>query len=80
MAAPPKMPRAPGGCHRGRAFVKRSGPMSVRGRRERTFSMGEWWGRDLGGLIRVGCFDIVGLRGGRIGMCMGYGRCSARCL
>ena len=21
--------------------------------------MGEWWGRDLGGFIRVGCLDIV---------------------
>lgn len=59
MAAPPKMPRAPGGCQRGRALVKMSGPMSVSGRRERTDSMGEWWGRDLGGLIRVGCLDIV---------------------
>lgn len=23
--------------------------------------MGEWWGRDLGGLIRVACFDMLGV-------------------
>ena len=43
-----------------------SGPMSVKGRRERTDSMGEWWGRDLGGFMSVGCFDIEPNIGARV--------------
>lgn len=39
MAAPPKIPRAPGGCHSGRVFVKRSGSMSESWVSSRTFSM-----------------------------------------
>ncbi len=33
--------------------------MSVNERRERTDSIGEWWVRVLGGLIKVGCLDIA---------------------
>ena len=36
-----------------------SGPMSVRGSRERMASMGEWSGFGGRGLMRVLCLDMV---------------------
>src|SRR3954462_5443411 len=62
MAAPPKIPRAPGGCQSGRALVYMSGPMSVSGRSERMDSMGEWEGLGVSGLMRVEYLDILGRR------------------
>ena len=53
IAAPPKMPRAPGGCHNGLAFVKMSGPIGASGVSERADSMGEWCSRGGGGVMRV---------------------------
>ena len=53
IAAPPKIPRAPGGCQSGRVFVKMSGPKSTKGRRARTDSIGASLGLGGGGLMSV---------------------------
>jgi hypothetical protein len=62
MAAPPKMPLAPGGCHMGRVFVKRSGLMSVSWVSSRTFSMADWAGSRGGARMRVAMATAVGGR------------------
>ncbi len=53
------MPRAPGGCQRGRVLVKRLGWISSSWVSSRTSSMADWFCEGPGGLMRVGWEGMV---------------------